>query len=131
MATYHPPIIIGNLQEIVTLIELNVSKDTNSAESDKWCKSFPFICVVNPPRHGKTLLLDRLFMNRDDICVVEMTHNSYTNLTTEGVYGKSCEIALYYFWLRFIHSVIPYALPLFDVSTKVGSFNSSTKYNLS
>jgi len=131
LATYHPPIIIGNLQEIVTLIELDVSKDTKSAERDKWCESFPFICVVNPPRHGKTLLLDRLFMNRDDICVVEMTYNGNTNLTTEEEHGKSCQIALYYFWLRFIHSVIPYALPLLDVSKKVGSFNSSTNYNLS
>lgn len=92
---------------------------------------FPFICVVNPPRHGKSLLLDRLFMNRDDICVVEMTYNKNTNLTTEEVYGKSSELALYYFWLRFIHSVIPYDLPLLDMRKKVGSFNSSTKYDLS
>lgn len=52
-----------------------------------------------------------LFLNRNDVCVVEMTYNSTTNVT------------LYYFWLRFIHAVIPYDLSLHELIDRVGSFD--------
>jgi len=116
---------IGNLQETVNSIEQLIDRNTGVKES------YAFIYVVNPPRHGKSLLLDRLFLNRDDICVVEMTYNNTTNLTFDEVNSRSSRLALYYFWLRFIHAVIPFTqFSLCDLSRKVGSFDSSTNYNL-
>jgi len=118
-------IIIGNLQDIVHTIEEIVENRQVTAAKEE----YPFICVVNPPRHGKSLLLDRLFWNRKDICVVEMTYNCITNLTKEEFNGTSSE-ALYYFWLRFIHTVITSSLSLVEVSNLVGSFDSSMEYDL-
>jgi hypothetical protein len=126
LTVYNPEIIIGNLENVVTSIEELIDASSSNRVHAK--ENYPFIYVVNPPRHGKSLLLDRLFLNRNEVCVVEMTYNSNTHLTDQE--GKSSKIALYYFWLRFIHAVIPYELSLHELIDKVGSFDESKKYNL-
>jgi len=126
LTTYNPEIIIGNLENVVKSIEQLV--DSSSSNSVHAKENYPFIYVVNPPRHGKSLLLDRLFLNRNDVYVVEMTYNSTTNLTVEET--NSSKIALYYFWLRFIHALIPYELSLCELIDRVGSFDELKKYDL-
>lgn len=126
LVKYNHEIIIGNLEKVVKSIEQEVHTCSSNRGNVK--ENYPFICVVNPPRHGKSLLLDRLFLNRNDVCVVEMTYNSTTNLTDQE--GKSSKIALYYFWLRFIHAVIPFEYSLFELPVIVGLFDESKNYNL-
>lgn len=47
--------IIGNLKEIFHSIEKYLIEEPRGSI----CKEvLPFLCVVNPPRHGKSLLLD-------------------------------------------------------------------------
>ena len=43
--------------------------------------ALPFVCIVNPPCHGKSLFLDGFFFERDDFRVVEMTYNSNSKVT--------------------------------------------------
>lgn len=45
-------------------------------------ESLPFICIVNPPRHGKTLFLDRIriYFDEKDMRVVEMTYSNNSNI---------------------------------------------------
>ena len=128
LTVYDPEIIIGNLENVVKSIEdiVDTYRPTDRVSNGK--ENFSFICIVNPPRHGKSLLLDRLFLNRNDVCVVEMTYNSTTNLTVEET--NSSKIALYYFWLRFIHAIIPYELSLHELIDRVGSFDELKKYDL-
>lgn len=127
---HHPKIIIGNLEKVVKSIEQLVDTSSSNKGNFDVKENYPFICVVNPPRHGKSLLLDRLFLNSNDVCVVEMTYNSTTNLTDQE--SKSSRISLYYFWLRFIHAVIPFEYSLQELNdmTKVGPFNELKNYNL-
>lgn len=66
-------------------------------------ENLPFFCIVNPPRHGKSLFLDSIFKDRSDIRVVPMTYNNNSNLT--DVEMHSPRHALFNFWLRFICSV--------------------------
>ena len=74
LASYHPPIYIGNFPDIVKEVE------------DLFLKvdALPFVCIVNPPRHGKSLFLDRIFSDRDDFRVVEMTYNNNSNVTSSS-----------------------------------------------
>ena len=99
LASYHPPLIIGNHSDIVKEVEeLLLKPGNNSAKED-----IPVVCIVNPPRHGKSLLLDRIFYDRSDVRVVEITYNNNSNVTEEET--RSPQRALYHFWLRFIGSV--------------------------
>ena len=128
LTMHHPKIIIGNLEKVVKSIEQLVDTSSSNKGNFNVKENYPFICVVNPPRHGKSLLLDRLFLNRNDVCVIEMTYNSTTNLTDQE--SKSSRISLYYFWLRFIHAVIPFEYSLHELTDKVGPFNELKNYNL-
>ena len=95
VGSFQPPVIIGNLPDIVNEIEeiqLKLNKEHN-----------PVVCIVSPPRHGKSLLLDRIFYGRFDIRVVEVTYNNNSQVTTHEI--LSPRHALYHFWLRFIGSV--------------------------
>ena len=36
-------------------------------------------CVINPPRQGKSLLLDQFFLDNEKVLVIEITYNSNTS----------------------------------------------------
>ena len=98
------------------LDDCDLSKENNS-----------FICLVNPPRHGKSLLLDRLFFGRTDVRVVEMTYNAYTNFT--GVEAKTYKVAMYYFWLRFIKAAVNSIYSIAQLEEIVGKFDPDQYYD--
>jgi hypothetical protein len=62
LVEYTPEIIVGDLNELVAEVQ-NIF--FAKPESHLAKESSPFICIVNPPRHGKSLMLDRLFIDRD------------------------------------------------------------------
>ena len=103
LASYHPSILIGNLQETVNEVENLLFEYQRKGKTDITKENLPFFCIVNPPRHGKSLFLDSIFKDRSDIRVVPMTYNNNSNLT--DVEMHSPRHALFNFWLRFICSV--------------------------
>jgi hypothetical protein len=103
LVQYYPAEIIGNLKEIVNEIESFVFKNDNNNNNNAKEK-LPFICIVNPPRHGKSLLLDKLFCDRNDVRVIEITYNSNSNIFDGEILSNAT--ALFYFWLRVIKAVV-------------------------
>lgn len=65
--------IIGNLQEIVYSIEKYLLEEPRGLIRKE---VLPFLCVLNPPRHGKSLLLDTVFINQPDVIVLSITYNT-------------------------------------------------------
>eukprot|EP01035_Chromulina_nebulosa_P033099 gene33099-44300_t len=102
MAFYRPSILMGNLQETVEDVE-NLLLENRIKESGMAKENLPFVCIVNPPRHGKSLFLDRIFKGRSDVQVIPMVYNNNSNLTDDDMHSP--RRALFSFWLRFIGSV--------------------------
>ena len=127
LVEYHPDILIGNLNDLVKEVEnhflLTQSDNLSLVKEDN-----RLICVVNPPRHGKSLFLDKLFINRNDIRVVEITYNNNTRVYEEEI--ESYKIAIFYFWLRFIQSVTNTNYNLHQLQHIVGRFDPDEHYNL-
>eukprot|EP01036_Dinobryon_divergens_P028045 gene28045-36930_t len=73
MAFYRPSILMGNLQETVEDVE-NLLLENRIKESGMAKENLPFVCIVNPPRHGKSLFLDRIFKGRSDVqaCSIQL-----------------------------------------------------------
>jgi hypothetical protein len=96
LVEYCPDEIIGNLSQIAEEIESFLFKNVHNDQYNAKEK-YKFICIVNPPRHGKSLLLDRLFCNREeDVRVIEITYNSNSNIfngETRSV-GTNCFVLL-------------------------------------
>ena len=91
--------------------------------------ALPFVCIVNPPRHGKSLFLDRIFFDRDDFRVVEMTYNNNSNVTLSEL--ESPRQALFFFWLRFIGSVCGETFSMVKKhSHTYFGYNERTEYSL-
>lgn len=66
----------GNLRELAAEVERIVSAE----KIDKGTKDkLPFVYISNPPRHGKSLLLDTLFVSNDDVCVLNVTYSAATS----------------------------------------------------
>lgn len=103
LASYHPSILIGNLKETVNEVENLLFEYQRKGKTDITKENLPFFCIVNPPRHGKSLFLDSIFKDRSDIRVVPMTYNNNSNLTDVELHSP--RHALFNFWLRFICSV--------------------------
>ena len=128
LVKYQPNILVGNLNELVKDVEDRILLNQSDTDNDLVKERNRFICVVNPPRHGKSLFLDKLFSNRNDMRVVAITYNDNTNLGIAE--KKSFDVATYYFWLRFIHSVTNYSTSIDHVKAIVGQFNPDIEYNL-
>ena len=91
--------------------------------------ALPFVCIVNPPRHGKSLFLDRIFFERDDFRVVEMTYSNNSNVTLLEL--QSPRQALFFFWLRFIGSVCGETFNSVKThSHTYFDYNETTEYSL-
>ena len=104
---------------------LNYISDGNHLVRD----SLPFVCIVNPPRHGKSLFLDRIFFERDDFRVVEMTYNNNSNVLQSEL--ESSQHVLFFFWLRFIGSVCGDTFSAVQTHSHVHfPFNKETVYSL-
>ena len=67
--------LAGDLRQVATDIERSISRVVVApgAKDDK-----PLIYVSNPPRHGKSLLLDEVFRNDPNVCVISITYNNNT-----------------------------------------------------
>mmetsp|Transcript_16374 Transcript_16374/g.17109 ORF Transcript_16374/g.17109 Transcript_16374/m.17109 type:complete len:203 (+) Transcript_16374:2-610(+) len=94
--------IVGNLNSIVKEIETHI---LNSMNKDKNVKeNYPFHCIINPPRHGKSLLIDRLFVNNEEVVVISITYNSTTGLVKGET--DNPETAIKWFWIRVLKSML-------------------------
>lgn len=93
---------IGNLSSVCAEIERSIMK---FSETEIDCKeNKPFITVVCPPRHGKSLLLDMVFKDNNNFLVIPITYNNATNI---------CELetsdsanAIKYFWIRVLKALL-------------------------
>ena len=100
--------VVGNLLETKTLIEeflLREKKEPIRKEI------IPFLCVVNPPRHGKSLLLDSIFADNDNFLVISITYNTGSSFDST-VEINSVEHATHFFWLRVMKSLLNSSLSL-------------------
>ena len=127
LVEYQPDILIGNFNDLIKEVE-NHFLMTQSDNLPLVKEDNRLICVVNPPRHGKSLFLDRLFIHRNDIRVVEITYNNNTRVYEEEI--ESYKIAIFYFWLRFIQSVTNTNYNLHQLQHIVGRFDPDEHYNL-
>ena len=104
--------IVGNLNEIVLGIEKHILESMKRNANIK--ENYPFHCVINPPRHGKSLLLDRLFLNDDKVVVIGVTYNSTSGLI-EGELDNA-QTAMRWFWMRVLKSMLQISDPLDSLS---------------
>jgi hypothetical protein len=65
--------VIRNLIDIKNLIEEFLLENK---EGPIRKEILPFLCVVNPPRHGKSLLLDSIFVGNESVMVISITYNT-------------------------------------------------------
>jgi hypothetical protein len=90
-------------REIQTLFD--VKNDTATTEDFTMRKEdVPFVCVINPPRHGKTLLLDTIYRNDDRVLVVTITYSTGSTFFDDEIVSVEC--AVRYFWLRVLKRLI-------------------------
>ena len=90
----------GNLKEVASKIENEVSQTVPQGRGTK--EHLPLIYISNPPRHGKSLLLDTLFSSHDgkDVCVLNATYNAATSIEDNEL--KTPEGAVCGFLLRLL-----------------------------
>lgn len=63
------------MKELCVDIENILLREVNPLDDAK--ENIPFICVINPPRHGKSLLLNSLFHEQEEaMVVIPITYNS-------------------------------------------------------
>eukprot|EP00602_Paraphysomonas_sp_CaronLab_P012266 CAMPEP_0185042050 /NCGR_PEP_ID=MMETSP1103-20130426/42097_1 /TAXON_ID=36769 /ORGANISM="Paraphysomonas bandaiensis, Strain Caron Lab Isolate" /LENGTH=731 /DNA_ID=CAMNT_0027582045 /DNA_START=334 /DNA_END=2526 /DNA_ORIENTATION=+ len=113
--TYHRPaltyppvfenLIIGNMNDVKekieeSLLDLCESHHGQTRIKEKLC----FRCVINPPRHGKSLLLDTLFQSNDTVLVIPISYNGDTSFSTKEI--ESPQVAKSYFWLRVLKTLL-------------------------
>lgn len=91
----------GNLQKVASTIEECVSRTVAGIGSKD---DRPFVYVSNPPRHGKSLLLDTLFRNNTSVCVLCVTYNAATHIHPTEL--KSAEGALCGFFTRLLNDFV-------------------------
>eukprot|EP00597_Dinobryon_sp_UTEXLB2267_P000141 CAMPEP_0170057106 /NCGR_PEP_ID=MMETSP0019_2-20121128/243_1 /TAXON_ID=98059 /ORGANISM="Dinobryon sp., Strain UTEXLB2267" /LENGTH=709 /DNA_ID=CAMNT_0010261743 /DNA_START=982 /DNA_END=3108 /DNA_ORIENTATION=- len=99
---YGKEYIIGNLVETKNLVE-KFLLETKSGPIRK--EILPFLCVVNPPRHGKSLLLDSIFAGNDNILVISISYNTGPSFDS-NIEIRSVESAIHFFWLRVMKALL-------------------------
>jgi hypothetical protein len=70
----------GDLCEVARTIEQLVSLTVPPGAGRGSKDDLPMVYVCNPPRHGKSLLLDRLFPDDHNVCVLAMTYNAASHI---------------------------------------------------
>jgi len=95
-----PPIeITGDvLPKIISQVECTVNENRGSSNLSKDERGL--IIVRAPPRHGKSLLLDRIFLNAVNICVVKTTFNSTTHFTRDHRDLNDKDLCIWHFVAR-------------------------------
>lgn len=85
MATTPKWSFAGDILQVADQIQVLVSRTVPAGRGAK--DDLPLVYVSNPPRHGKSLLLDQLF--RDEaatgVCVLGITYNSATQIGREDL----------------------------------------------
>ena len=104
--------VVGNLIETKKLIEDFLLQDRKGPIRKE---IIPFLCVVNPPRHGKSLLLDGIFAGNENVLVISITYNTGTSFDS-AVEINSTESATHFFWLRVMKSLLNSSLSLRDMT---------------
>ena len=98
-------VYIGKLKKIVKQIEQNLLNSA-SGEGVSVIKEYtPLHCIIAPPRHGKSLLLDTLCVNNERVLVIKITYNGGTNFK-QHIETASGFVAIRYFWLRVIKALL-------------------------
>jgi len=105
--------IIGNLKIIADSIEYFLISQ-NRPENPIRKESVPFICVINPPRHGKSLLLDTLFVKNENVLVIPISYNTGSPIDYEKEL-KDVKSATRFFWLRVLKSLLGYGESLCEL----------------
>lgn len=105
MATAPTWSFAGDLLAVARDIEALVSETVPIGRGSK--DDLPLVYVSNPPRHGKSLLLDRLFHNEAarGVCVLGATYNAATLIGREDL-GASALGALRGLFLRLINDLV-------------------------
>jgi hypothetical protein len=114
-----PPVfdlIIGNLLAVKGEIEQKLRQRFH-AEHTK--ENFPFLCVVNLSRSGKSLLLDEIFRHENNIVVIPITYHSSTSFTSKET--DCVATAIQYFWLRVFLAVSGMTLSFYDAFSEFGN----------
>lgn len=92
----------GNLKDksndIMTLVSYTVETGIGTKDD------LPLIYVSNPPRHGKSLLLDSLFSDDSSVCVLNATFNGGTSHREEEWYSP--EGAVCGLLVRLLHDLV-------------------------
>lgn len=89
----------GDLKETARAIEAFVSKTVSTGRGTK--EDLKMVYVSNPPRHGKSLLLDNIFPNGTDVCVLTTTYNAASSIPVETYSSAKCALSgLYHRLLR-------------------------------
>jgi len=111
---YGKEYIVGNLIETKNLVETFL---TEKKEGSIRKEIVPFLCVVNPPRHGKSLLLDSIFAGDTNILVISITYNTGSPFHS-SIEIESVNSAIHFFWLRVVKSLLNSSAPLREMNAE-------------
>lgn len=101
----------GDLLELAGRIEDLVSQTAPLDRGNGAKDDLPLVYVSNPPRHGKSLLLDSLFPDGKsdgsaDVCVLNATYNAGTPIDRETDLGATATCALRGLLLRLLNDLV-------------------------
>ena len=87
-------------------IEEHIRSFANASSAQSNCReSAPFLYIRNLPRHGKSLALDMLFKDTQDVIVIPISYNS-----SLGIVFHECndlQTAITGFWTRVMMGLLP------------------------
>jgi hypothetical protein len=90
--------LAGDLNDVATKIMSDVNKMSGNEIGTKDDRQLVY--VLNPPRHGKSLLLDKLFDSDQGVCVLNVTYNAATISIADEL--ESVTGAMHAFLLRLL-----------------------------
>lgn len=115
--TYPPAfenLIVGNMNDVKDKIEETLLGLCESSLGEVRIKDkLRFQCIINPPRHGKSLLLDILFQGNQSVLVIPISYNGDTNFSSIEI--ASPRVAIAYFWLRVLKTLLSLQTALKDL----------------
>eukprot|EP01035_Chromulina_nebulosa_P014156 gene14156-18742_t len=111
---YGQEYVVGNLIETKNLVEAFL---TEKKDGPIRKEIVPFLCVVNPPRHGKSLLLDSIFAGDTHILVISITYNTGSSFDS-SIEINSVSSAIHFFWLRVMKSLLNSSAPLREMNAE-------------
>jgi hypothetical protein len=103
--------IIGNLLHTKEQIENDLIQLQALGEPNK--EGMPYLCLVNTPRAGKSLLIDQIFSSSSNFTVIPVSYNSETSFRIEEI--EDVPTAFKYFCGRLFLAISGVRMDLNDV----------------